>query len=83
MEIGAIGFHDRSKVKSVRIEKDNVVVKELNKTKVTEFPNLQELQELRSSEYRADMKAQKREQVLEAKRRKKDQEDQARLRSYQ
>jgi hypothetical protein len=33
MEVGAIGFHDRTKVRNIRIEKDNAIVKELNKTK--------------------------------------------------
>jgi hypothetical protein len=33
MDVGAIGFHDKSKVKSIRIEKDNSIVKVLNKTK--------------------------------------------------
>ena len=33
MEVGAIGFHDKTKVKSMRIEKDNMIVKQINKTK--------------------------------------------------
>lgn len=33
MEVGAIGFHDRSKVKRMKVEKDNVVVNRINKTK--------------------------------------------------
>ena len=33
MDVGAIGFHDSSKVKKVRIEKDAVIVKQINKTK--------------------------------------------------
>lgn len=83
MEIGAIGFHDRTKVKSLRIEKDNVIVKALNKTKVTEFPNLQELQELRAAEFRADIKAGRRQVQADEKRLKKEREEQARLRSYE
>lgn len=83
MEIGAIGFHDRSKLKSLRIQKDTAIVKELNKTKVTEFPNLQELQEQRASEYRAELKAQKRESIAEEKQKRKENEEKSRLRSYQ
>jgi hypothetical protein len=33
MEVGAIGFHDRSKVKSIRVIKDNAIVNALNRTK--------------------------------------------------
>jgi hypothetical protein len=33
MEIGAIGYHDLSKVHTIRVEKDNAIVKEINKTK--------------------------------------------------
>lgn len=33
MEVGAIGFHDRSKVKRIRVEKDNAIVNRINKTK--------------------------------------------------
>ena len=33
MEIGAIGFHDSSKVKKIRIEKDKSIVNNLNRTK--------------------------------------------------
>jgi hypothetical protein len=37
MDVGAIGFHDKKKVKSVRIEKDKSVVNALNKTKEVYF----------------------------------------------
>lgn len=33
MDVGAIGFHDQSKVKSIRVVKDNLIVNRLNKTK--------------------------------------------------
>lgn len=33
MEVGAIGFHDSSKVKRIRVEKDNSIVNRINKTK--------------------------------------------------
>lgn len=33
MEVGAIGFHDRSKVKTLRVTKDNSIVNALNRTK--------------------------------------------------
>jgi hypothetical protein len=33
MEVGAIGFHDRSKVKSMRVVKDNAIVNAISRTK--------------------------------------------------
>ena len=33
MEVGAIGFHDSSKVKTMRVERDNNIVKMITKTK--------------------------------------------------
>lgn len=33
MQVGAIGYHDRSKVKSVRVVKDNTIVNRINRTK--------------------------------------------------
>lgn len=33
MEVGAIGFHDNSKVKTMRVERDNAIVKLITKTK--------------------------------------------------
>lgn len=33
MDIGAIGFHDNSQVRSLRVEKNNATVKQLEKTK--------------------------------------------------
>ena len=33
MEVGAIGFHDNSKVKTMRVERDNTIVKLITKTK--------------------------------------------------
>ena len=82
MEVGAIGFHDKTKVKSLRIEKDNAIVKELNKTKETKFPNLQELQEQRAAEHRAELKAERRNQLQTEKQAKREREEQAKLRSY-
>jgi hypothetical protein len=33
MEVGAIGFHDESKVKKIKVVKDNAIIKALEKTK--------------------------------------------------
>ena len=33
METGQIGFHDRSKVKKIRVVKDNAIVNKISKTK--------------------------------------------------
>ena len=42
MEVGAIGFHDRSKVRKMKVVKDNSIVNALNRTKVvsTDFMRL-------------------------------------------
>ncbi len=37
MDIGAIGFHDRSKVHSIRVKKDHTIVNALKKTKEVLF----------------------------------------------
>ncbi len=33
MEAGAIGFHDKTKVKRMKVEKDSTIVRALNKTR--------------------------------------------------
>jgi len=82
MDIGAIGFHDNSQVRSLRVEKNNATVKQLEKTKKTEFPNLAELQEQRNVEIRSGLKADRREKLAAEKQHRKEQEEQAKLRSY-
>lgn len=37
MDVGSIGFHDRSKVKSMQVEKDNSIVNAINRTKQVSF----------------------------------------------
>jgi hypothetical protein len=37
MEVGAIGFHDSTKIKKIKVEKDNSIVNRLNKTKEVRF----------------------------------------------
>lgn len=33
MDVGAVSFHDNTKIKDIRIEKDNAIVKAISKTK--------------------------------------------------
>jgi hypothetical protein len=82
MEVGAIGFHDRSKVKSLRVEKNNVIVNRLNKTRDERFPNLAELQQIRASEFRAQEKDKKREANKKEKADKMAREEAAKVRNY-
>lgn len=82
MEVGAIGFHDPSKVREIRVTKENAIVNALNKTKETRFPNLAELQEERAREFREEQKMIKRKQIQAEKDAKKERERQAQLRSY-
>lgn len=57
MEVGQIGYHDRSKVKKIRLVKDNAIVNRLNKTKIEKHLNLSELQQERMAQIRANQKA--------------------------
>ncbi|CAM9692454.1 unnamed protein product, partial [Phaeothamnion confervicola] len=52
MEVGQVGFRDESKVRKLRVEKNNAVVNALNRTKREEHPDLQALQEAREAETR-------------------------------
>ena len=45
MEAGQVGYHDKSKVRRMRVEKDQAIVNKLNRTKVERFPDLAALQE--------------------------------------
>ena len=53
---GAIGFHDRTKVKKVRIEKDKSIVNMLDKTKTEDHPDLAALQTERAREFQMEKK---------------------------
>mmetsp|Transcript_15371 Transcript_15371/g.23149 ORF Transcript_15371/g.23149 Transcript_15371/m.23149 type:complete len:214 (+) Transcript_15371:75-716(+) len=83
MEVGAIGFHDRSKVRKMKVVKDNSIVNALNRTKVERFPDLAALQEERAKVFRAEQKEKKRQAALAEKLAKKEREEQAKLRSYE
>lgn len=82
MEVGAIGFHDRSKVKRIRVVKDNSIVNRINKTKDERFPNLQQLQEERAAEFRAVLKEERRSQLQLEKTARREREVAKELRSY-
>jgi hypothetical protein len=38
MDVGAVSFHDNTKIKDIRIEKDTAIVKAINKTKEVTYP---------------------------------------------
>ena len=82
MEVGAIGYHDRSKVRKIRVTKDNSIVNRINRTKEESFPNLAELQEARAAEYRAEQKEIRRQQLKKEKAEKLEREEQVKLRSF-
>ena len=67
MEVGAIGYHDKTKVRSIRVEKDNAIVKALNKTKQELHPDLAELQQERAREFRVEQKEKRRQEILAEK----------------
>ena len=82
MDVGAIGFHDKTKVKRVKVVKDQSIVNKISKTKEERFPNLQQLQEERAAEFRAAQKEERRSQLQLEKEAKKEREKQKELQSY-
>lgn len=82
MEVGAIGYHDRSKVKRVKVEKNPELIKQLNRTKEEAHPDLAALQMARAREFQMEQKEQKRNQAQLEKEARRLQEEQARQRSY-
>lgn len=82
MEIGAIGYHDKSKVRRIKVEKNKEIINIINKTKIEHFPNLLLLQQERSIEYNNKLKEEKRKQYMIEKQVKLDREENARIRNY-
>jgi len=82
MEVGAISYHDRTKVKRVKVEKNTELIKALNKTKEEKYPDLAELQRTRAREFQMDQKEIKRKEVQHEKEARQLQQEQARQRSY-
>lgn len=82
MEVGAISYHDRSKVKRVKVEKNTELIKTLNKTKIESYPDLAALQLVRAREFQQEQKEQKRSQMQQEKESRRLQQEQARQRSY-
>jgi len=82
MDVGAIGFHNRTNVKKIRVEKDQTIVNRINKTKVVMFPDLATLQQERAAEFRAAQKQETRVKIQREKIEKKEREIAADLRSY-
>ena len=82
MEVGAIGFHDRLKVKKIRIDRDKAIVNALNKTKREEHPDLAALQAARAKEFQMEKKRERQDQLAREKQEKKDRLKQKELQSY-
>jgi hypothetical protein len=83
MQVGAIGYHDKTKVKRLRVTKDNTIVNALNRTKEERFPNLPDLQEARAAEFRAEQRQLKKEQLAQEKVARRTREENAKLRSFE
>ena len=86
MEIGAIGYHDRTKVKRIKVKKDQTIVNKINKTKEERSPDLAALQQQRAEEIRSQQKQEKKQiqetQRITQKKERWEQEQAANLRSY-
>jgi len=82
MEIGAIGYHDRSKQRRILVEKDKAVVNDLNRTKLEVFPDLAAEQEDRARQWRAKQVNEKKTLAAQQKEEQKKRYAEAELRSY-
>ena len=82
MEVGAIGFHDQTKVKRMKVVKDNTIVNQISKTKTEKFPDLCELQLERAREMQLEKKQENNELRKLEKEAKLKREEDAKLRSY-
>ena len=76
---GAVGYHRPENVRRIEVEKNNAIVKAINKTKDERHPNLAQLQQDRLREIQLQQKAerkaaekQKRLAELEAKRKEEE-----------
>ena len=67
MEVGSIGYHDKTKVKRIKVEKDQTIVNKINKTKEERSPDLAALQQQRAEEIRSQQKQEKK-QIQETQR---------------
>jgi len=86
MEVGSIGYHDKTKVKRIKVEKDQTIVNKINKTKEERFPDLPALQRQRAEEIRKQEQDQKKEQKetkrITEKKERWEKEQAANLKSY-
>lgn len=76
---GQVGYHRPENVRRIKVEKNNFIVNQLNKTKKEKHPDLAEQQKDRLIEIQAELKAKrraeekaKRQQELERKREKEE-----------
>lgn len=82
MEVGAIGYHDSSKVKRIKVVKDQSIVNRLTKTKREAFPDLAKIQEERARLYRQEVKEMKKQQIVNEKKEKFEREERKKLLNY-
>ena len=82
MDVGQIGYHDRSKQRRLRIEKDRGIVRALDKTKRWEEPDLAALQQERADQELRKAKEARKALVLSEKEKKKKMQEDADQRSY-
>jgi len=84
MAPGQVSFHDRKKVKKLRVEKkENHVINRLNKTKVERYPDLKKDQAARMAEEQKKEAALKKAQFAAEKAEKSRVEEEKEARSYE
>ena len=79
---GQVGFHRPENVRRCKVEKNNPIVRQLEKTKVERYPDLYAEQQARQNQIQREKKAKFRQQQKEAQIRKMEAEREKELRSY-
>jgi hypothetical protein len=82
MEVGEIGFHDKTKVKRIKVIKDNAIVNQITKTKTESYPDLAALQLQRAREIQLEKKHENQERLKQEKEAALKREEDSKLRSY-
>lgn len=82
MEVGAIGYHDKSKQRRMLVEKDRATVNDLNRTKKEVFPELAVEQQERAAKWQNKLNAEKKAQKANEKAEQKKKLIEDELRSY-
>jgi hypothetical protein len=79
---GQVGFHRPENVRRCKVEKNNPIVKQIEKTKAERFPDLYAEQQARLQEIQREKKAVSKQQQKELQLKKMEAQQEKELRSY-